>query len=203
MTLEATLAFAVAYFLLVLMPGVGFATIMSRTLGSGLAAGLAVTTGLVIGDFTFIAISVAGMSAIATTMGPLFQVLKYAGAAYLLWLGYQAIMSSSKPVVIASQRAGALWREVGVGLVVTLGNPKPILFYAALVPTFFDITALGAADYAILAAIVVSVSYGVYGVFMVLANRARGLVISTRTAKRINQATGTMLIGSGVLVATR
>lgn len=203
MTLESAAAFAAAFFLLALAPGPGLAAIVSRTLGSGLASGLAVTTGLVIGDFIFMGVAVVGLSAIAAAMGPLFQVVKYAGAAYLVWLGYRAITGAARPIAVEQQASVTLWRDVGIGLLVTLGNPKPILFYGALLPTFLDMTRIGTADYAVLAAIVVGISYLVYGGYMLLADRTRRLVASTRAVSRLNQATGTMLIGSGVLVATR
>lgn len=203
MTLESAAAFAAAFFLLALAPGPGLAAIVSRTLGSGLASGFAVTTGLVVGDFIFMGVAVVGLSAIAAAMGPLFQVVKYAGAAYLVWLGYHAITSAARPIAVERQASVTLWRDVGIGLLVTLGNPKPILFYGALLPTFLDMTRIGVADYAVLAAIVVGISYLVYGGYMLLADRTRRLVASTRAIRRLNQATGTMLIGSGVLVATR
>lgn len=203
MTLESAAAFAAAFFLLALAPGPGLAAIVSRTLGSGLASGFAVTTGLVVGDFIFMGVAVVGLSAIAAAMGPLFQVVKYAGAAYLVWLGYHAITSTARPIAVERQASVTLWRDVGIGLLVTLGNPKPILFYGALLPTFLDMTRIGFADYAVLAAIVVGISYLVYGGYMLLADRTRRLVASTRAIRRLNQATGTMLIGSGVLVATR
>jgi threonine/homoserine/homoserine lactone efflux protein len=203
MTLESAAAFAAAFFLLALAPGPGLAAIVSRTLGTGLASGFAVTTGLVVGDFIFMGVAVVGLSAIAAAMGPLFQVVKYAGAAYLVWLGYHAITSAARPIAVERQASVTLWRDVGIGLLVTLGNPKPILFYGALLPTFLDMTRIGVADYAVLAAIVVGISYLVYGGYMLLADRTRRLVASTRAIRRLNQATGTMLIGSGVLVATR
>lgn len=203
MTYETTAAFAAAFFLLALSPGPGLAAILSRSLGSGLPAGLAVTSGLVVGDAVFLGAAMIGLSAIASTMGPLFQIVKYAGAAYLIWLGVQAIRAASTPIVVQAQASGALWKDAGLGLVVTLGNPKPILFYGALLPTFLDLSTATARDFAILMAVVVGVSFLVYSGYMVMIARARRLVLSTRTVKRLNQATGVMLIGSGVAVASR
>lgn len=203
MTPESAAAFAVAFFLLALAPGPGLAAILSRALGSGLAAGFAVTTGLMVGDFVFMAVAVAGLSAIAAALGPMFLLVKYVGAAYLVWLGYRALTGAAAPIALEARAPRAPWRDVGLGLLVTLGNPKPILFYGALLPTFLDITRLGAGDYVALGAIVVAVSVAVYGAYMLLADRARRLVTSARAVKRLNQATGTMLIGSGIVVASR
>src|SRR5262245_19228830 len=90
MSPESAIAFAIGMFFLALSPGPGLATIISRALASGPVAGLAVTGGLVLADFFFMGITVVGLTAVATAIGPLFQIVKYAGAAYLVWLGYRA-----------------------------------------------------------------------------------------------------------------
>lgn len=203
MTLEMTAAFAAAFFLLALSPGPGLAAILSRSLGSGIPAGLAVTGGLVVGDAIFLAIAMIGLSAIANTLGPMFQVVKYAGAVYLIWLGFKTLQSAIRPIEIGAQPAGALWKDVALGLIVTLGNPKPILFYGAILPTFLDLTTVSIVDFAILMAVVVCVSFVVYLAYMLTIERARRLLASTRTLKRLNQGTGVVLICSGVAVAMR
>ena len=203
MTLQMTFAFAAAFFVLALSPGPGLAAILSRSLVSGLPAGLAVTSGLVIGDAIFLGIAMVGLSAIANTMGPMFQVVKYAGAAYLIWIGVEALRAAVKPVAIEARPAAALWKDVGLGLVVTMGNPKPILFYGALLPTFLDLSTVTASDFGILMAVVVAVSVVVYSGYMIVIERARRLLNSTRAVKRLNQATGMMMIGSGIAVASR
>ncbi len=208
MTIEMTAAFAGAFFLLAVSPGPGLVAILSRTLGGGFPAGLMVTAGLVIGDAVFLAVAMVGLSAIASTMGPLFQIVKYAGAAYLVWLGVQAFRAASAKIEIDAAapqvtRASSLWKDLGLGLFVTLGNPKPILFYGALLPTFLDLSQTSARDFAVLMSVVVVVSFVVYSAYMLMVDRARRLLSSARTIKRLNQTTGVMLIGSGLVVASR
>ncbi len=208
MTIEMTVAFAGAFFILAVSPGPGLVAILSRTLAGGFSSGLMVTAGLVIGDAIFLAIAMVGLSAIASMMGPLFQIVKYAGAAYLVWLGVQAFRAASTRIEIdaaASQapRAGSVSKDLGLGLFVTLGNPKPILFYGALLPTFLDLSQVSAGDFAVLMSVVVIVSFAVYSGYMLMVDRARRLLSSTRTVRRLNQATGVMLIGSGFVVASR
>ena len=208
MTAEMTTAFAGAFFLLAVSPGPGLVAILSRTLGGRFISGLMVTAGLVIGDAIFLAVAMVGLSAIASTMGPLFQVVKYAGAAYLIWLGVQAFRAASAKIEIdaaapQATRAGSLWKDLGLGLVVTIGNPKPILFYGALLPTFLDLSQTSARDFAVLMSVVVIVSFVVYSAYMLMVDRARRLLSSTRTIKRLNQTTGVMLIGAGIVVASR
>jgi threonine/homoserine/homoserine lactone efflux protein len=208
MTFDAIILFTGAFFLLALSPGPGLAAILSRSISRGLKGGYAVTAGLVLGDAVFLAIAMIGLSAIATTFGPFFQIVKYAGAAYLIWLGIQAWRSAATPIDIQSTQsgpigAGTIWADVGLGLVVTLGNPKPILFYGALLPTFLDLVTISVHDFITLMTVVSLVSAVVYGGYMLLIERARRLLSTTHAIRRLNQTTGAMLIGSGIVVASR
>ena len=203
MTLESAIAFTIGMFLLALSPGPGLATIISRALASGQLAGLAVTAGLILADFAFMGVAMVGLTAIATTLGPLFQIVKYAGAAYLLWLGYRAFQNSATPLIVAPKSGKGLVKDIGLGFLVTLGNPKAILFYSALLPTFLDMTRIGFGDYVSLAGIVVVISYLVYGGYIFLAERSRRLLSSTSASRLFNRLTGSVLIGAGVAVAAR
>jgi threonine/homoserine/homoserine lactone efflux protein len=203
MTLEMTAAFAAAFFLLALSPGPGLAAILSRALGGGLRSGLAVTAGLVVGDAIFLGAALIGLSAIANTLGPMFQVVKYAGAAYLIWLGIQALRRPQVAFDVAVQSSGALMKDIALGLFVTLGNPKPILFYGALLPTFLDLTRVAPRDYVVLMTVVAVVSALVYTGYILMVERARTMLAASTAGKRFNQATGVMLVGSGIAVASR
>src|SRR4030095_537546 len=194
MSLESAIAFAVGMFFLALSPGPGLATIISRALSSGPVAGLAVTGGLVLADFFFMGVAMVGLTAIATAMGPLFQIVKYAGAAYLVWLGYQAFSSSASPLVVKPRSGQGFIKDVGLGFLVTLGNPKAILFYSALLPTFLDMTRIRFRDCTIRAAIVVLVSSVVYGGFIFRAERSRRLLSSRAASRLFNRLTGSVLI---------
>jgi threonine/homoserine/homoserine lactone efflux protein len=203
MTVHTAIAFAVGMFFLALSPGPGLATIISRSLASGVVAGLAVTAGLVLADFFFMAVAMAGLTAIAAAMGPLFQIVKYAGALYLVWLGYRSFRGSGKPLIVAPKCGRGLAKDIGLGFLVTLGNPKAILFYGALLPTFLDMTKIELSDFLVLAAIVVVISYLVYGSYIFLAERSRRLLSSISASRFFNRLTGTILIGAGIAVAAR
>ena len=110
MTLAQLAAFALAIFLWALLPGPGLVAVLSRALGSGVRAGLFVIVGLLLADVVFLAIAVAGLSALAAVLGPLFQVVKYLGAAYLIWQGYRAIAEASQPLRIEAGPPGLPWR---------------------------------------------------------------------------------------------
>jgi threonine/homoserine/homoserine lactone efflux protein len=149
------------------------------------------------------AVAMVGLTAIAAAFGPFFQIVKYGGAAYLLWLGYRAFRSTASPLVVVPRSGKGMIKDVGLGFLVTLGNPKAILFYSALLPTFLDLTRIRFADFLVLAVIVMVVSYVVYGGYIFLAERSRRLLSSRAASRLFNRLTGSVLIGAGVAVATR
>lgn len=203
MVIEDLLVFALSMFLWTLLPGPGLAIVISRTVGCGARAGFAVITGLALADIIFLGVAFVGLLAIAATMGPLFEVVKYAGAAYLIWRGYRAIVGKEAAYAVGARSRGTVWRDLAMGMLATLGNPKAILFFGALLPTFINMTQVGLGDFVILAAIVAGVSYLIYGAAVLLADRARRLIASAKATRRLQQVTGTVLIGSGVAIATR
>lgn len=203
MTFEHMAAFAAGMIFWAALPGPGLAIVISRALGSGRGAGFAVIAGLVLADILFLAIAFIGLLAIAAALGPMFLIVKYAGAAYLIWRGYRLLVASGGPVAVETQPRGALWQDVGLGLVATLGNPKAILFFGSLMPTLIDMTAVAAVDFLVLAGIVAGVSFIIYGACVLLADRTRHLLASDKAARRLRKVTGSIFIGSGVLVAAR
>ena len=203
MTFEHIVAFAAGMILWTALPGPGLAIVVSRALGSGRKAGFAVITGLVLADVLFLGIAFIGLLAIAAAMGPMFQIVKYAAAAYLIWRGYRLLVASDSAVAVETDQRGGLLQDVGLGLLATLSNPKAILFFGSLMPTLIDMTVVAALDFSILAAIVAGVSFIIYGCCVLLADRTRHLLVSPGAAKGLRKVTGSVFIGSGVVVATR
>ena len=203
MTWEHIVAFAVGMMAWTALPGPGLAIVVSRAASSGRKAGFAVITGLVLADVLFLGTAFIGLLAIAAAMGPMFQIVKYVGAGYLIWRGYRLIVATDSTVTVKTAKHGDLWRDVGLGLLATLGNPKAIVFFGALLPTFIDITVVAAVDFLILAGIVAGVSFVLYGCCVILADRTRHFFASTRAARCLTKVMGSILVGSGIVVATR
>lgn len=207
MSLETLLAFTLAMFLLSVTPGPGFLMVVGRALADGFKAGLAAIVGLVLGDLLFLLLAILGMSALAAVLGEFFLAVKILGAAYLIWLGVKTWRSRPHlPQMAAPEPAGSPlphFRSALLGFVVTLGNPKVILFYGALVPTFVDVTALTSADVAALAFVVAAMLFLVVGCYAWLAARAGRMVRSERALVWLNRATGGLLVAAGIAVATR
>jgi threonine/homoserine/homoserine lactone efflux protein len=206
-TIETTIAFFLAFLLLALLPGAGLAIILSRALGtgkeSGMMSGLAVTTGLILGDFIFMGIALIGLSTLAQTMGPLFTVVKYCGAIYLIWLGLCMFLNETKPREIKARMGKNLLKDMAMGLFVTLGNPKPILFYGAFLPSFLDLKTVTLSDYFLMGLIIMLVSYVIYSIYIAITLRAKHLLVTSQAIKRLDQTAAVMFIGSGLWIAAR
>jgi threonine/homoserine/homoserine lactone efflux protein len=204
---ESLLAFVVAMFLLSLSPGPGFLVVVGRALAGGFAAGLAAVAGLVLGDIVFLLLAILGLSALASVMGEFFLVVKILGAAYLIWLGVKTWRSRSglprleEPQAV--RKAMPYWRSALLGFLVTLGNPKVILFYGALLPTFIDVGSLTVVDTAVMSAVVMTILFLVLGAYAFLAARAGRLVKSCRAVTWLYRISGGLLVGAGIAVATR
>jgi len=203
MDIHSLLAFAVGSLILAASPGPGLGAVLSRSTVSGLNSGFMVVTGLVIVDFLFLGLAIVGLSAVATLLGPFFQIVKYGGALYLIWLGYQTFKAAGKDFVISPSTAKSRLKDIGLGVIVTLGNPKAILFFGAFLPTFFDVSEIGLLDYLIICLTIVAVSVAVYGAYMLLFRHIHSRFADSDLKKRIHQVTGSYLAGSGVLVALR
>lgn len=206
MTIETAAAFALGMFLLCLSPGPGVATVVARALGSGAPAGFATILGITIGDILFMTLAFFGLTAVAAAAGPVFAIVKYAGAAYLIYLGVKnlrAAYAGGGAMEVEAVRRRGLWRDTASGLVVTLGNPKPILFFGALMPTFLDMDEARISDLALMAGIVACATFGVLGAYALLAARSRRAFRSPAVLKRLKLATGVVFIAAGVFAATR
>ncbi|MEI8716393.1 LysE family translocator [Mesorhizobium sp. ISC11] len=182
MDLATSLAFAAAFFVFAASPGPDNMTIVARTISNGAASGIAYGAGTVVGILIFM------------------TVLRYGGAAYLVWTGIRLWMAA--PVIPELQpisgRRGLLM-IFATGIALNLGNPKMPLFYIALLPSVVG-ASLDAGHLGVLMMVIVAVEVVVIGGHVVLAGRARSLLRTPRIVRRVNRAAGGVMIGAGVAV---
>lgn len=197
------IAFTLALVVAVASPGPGIAAVVARALGTGFAGTLPLIVGMVLGDLVYLTAAVFGLAAIAQSFGEVFVVIRYAGAAYLLFLAYKLWTAEASAETIAASAAEAPIRTFLVGLSLTLGNPKVIVFYLALLPTLVDLTSLTLLGYAEIALTVVVVLSGVATAYAYAASRARAL-FRNRSARRVlDRTAGTVMAGAAVAVAVK
>lgn len=203
MTLSITLALFIAMVVLAILPGPGILVVVARTMSQGFYAGVVASIGIVAGDFVFICLAVYGLSSLSELMGDFFLLVKYAGAAYLIWLGLKIIAPSSpvKTVTVSSKINHSA--NFFAGLLTTLANPKAILFYVSFFPAFLDLSQVGYYDLAIILIVATTSVGGVMIAYAYLAANAGVRVLNGALSKYIKFGAGGILVGSGFYIAAR
>lgn len=130
-----TAAFLLTALIVCLLPGIGVVYTLSTSLGGGLRAGIFATLGCTLATAVHLALAMAGLAAILHTSAVLFQAVKYAGVAYLLWMAWGTLKGGGTLEVAAGQRASGP-RIVLRGVLLNLLNPKLPMFFLAFLPQF-------------------------------------------------------------------
>ena len=192
-------AFVVAVLIFLMLPGPGTLTLLNSTGKGGFRAGAAATLGLILGDQLLLWLAVAGIAALLQTSPLVFRGVQYAGAAYLAYLGLRLVFTQAaarKP----SLNAGQDFRRA---LLITLLNPKAIVFYMAFFPLFIDPrTQQGFATFAAMAVTIAALTLAYCLTLVALAGflteRMRGNRALARTLERL---AGIALVGFGIKLA--
>jgi threonine/homoserine/homoserine lactone efflux protein len=203
MELIGLLAFSGAYFLAVASPGPGVAAVIARALGHGLKGSPAFIAGFVLGDLIWFTCAATGLAVIATAYAPLFLLIKYAGAAYLLFLAYKMWTAPVASVTGEAPKDDSPFKLFLGSLALTLGNPKVMVFFLAILPTVVDLKTLSVLGFAELALIIVAIISSVLMGYALLAARARHLITSPKALRVVNRTSGAALAAAAVAVATR
>lgn len=204
MDMTALLIFTGALLVAAASPGPGIVALVARVMGGGLAGVAPFVAGLILGDLLWLAAAVLGLAVVAHTFHEAFVVIKFAGAAYLLYLAYRMWTAPAEATIIAgSSRRDRSPGLFLAGLSVTLGNPKVAGFYLALLPNLIDLGYVDLLGYAELAGLCVAVLTLVFGGYALAAARARALFSSPRAVRLFNRTGGTLMAGAAIAVASK
>ena len=187
-------AFSATFVLLLFLPGPGNLALITSTTMGGVMGGMASMMGLLMGDQILLWLTVAGVAAMLKAHPSFFMAVQYMGAAYLVCLGYKMIMAKSGAGPSMKITLGHYFRET---LLITLLNPKAILFYLAFFPQFIDpVQHLGWVTFAVMAATIASLGL-VYcvGVVWVTHQMAERIQTRPRLASFFQKLAGASLMG--------
>lgn len=204
MTLSSYLAYTVALAIAAAIPGPGIAALVGRALGTGMRRTLPMLTGIVLGDLAYLTFAVLGLAVVARNFAAGFMVLRLAGAAYLLWLAWRFWTAGITPERIErskGRRDGLA--SLTAGFALTIGNPKTIVFYVALLPTVIDTGAVRFADWAVLALLTVATLYVVLLPYVALAARARTALADRTTLRSLNRVAALAMTGAAAFVLAK
>jgi threonine/homoserine/homoserine lactone efflux protein len=203
MSVESILAFSFAMFVLAVTPGPGIFAVVAHSLSSDFRSSLPVIVGIVLGDILFFLLAVFGLSTLVHVLKDLFFTIRIAGGIYLVCLGWKMWRADPFRFDLKRVQKRNGWEGFFRGLLITLGNPKVILFYMGFLPTFVDLSNLKLNDIVVLACVISAILMAVMGFYSYSAYSARRLFNSRRACQNINRCAGCMMIGTGIIIASR
>ncbi len=199
---ELFAGYILAVIVLILMPGPIVTLVIANSLAYGQRTGLATVAGASSGNAVLVAAGALGLTTLLALAADLFDVLRWAGVAYLVYLGlkqWREVFRAGAMPAMPPMRShkGVFWQ----GVVVALTNPKTIFFYAAFFPQFVDpALAVGPQLLAMSIAMIV-IATSLDSTYALLAGRVRGLFASARANRVRHGITGTLLLGTGLGLA--
>ena len=201
MAFDQWFAFALASAVLLAIPGPTILLVISYALGHGRKAAGATVGGVALGDFTAMTASMLGLGALLATSAALFTVLKWIGAAYLIWLGIKLFRAGGTLDAKPREDATSPWKMLAHALLVTALNPKSIVFFVAFLPQFLDLSRPVLPQMVIFEiTFLVLATLNAFS-YALLAAAARQTIRKPSVQKVVNRTGGTLLIGAGLLTA--
>ncbi|MEY4491094.1 MAG: Leucine efflux protein [Pseudomonadota bacterium] len=193
-------AFVVAIIIFLAIPGPGNLALLTATGKGGVRSGMAATFGVIAGDQVLLWMAVAGLSALLINYPSLYSSIQWAGAAYLMGLGYSLFNAKPGDAPVLNMKPDHYFRQA---LFITVLNPKAIVFYMAFFPLFVDPAIhQGLLTFGVMAATIaaLTLSYGLVVVLLAhyLAERVRASPLAT---VMLNKVAGVLLIGFGLKLA--
>ncbi|HVD65840.1 MAG TPA: LysE family translocator [Gaiellaceae bacterium] len=199
----ALAVFIVAALVLLVVPGPAVLYIVAQSISRGRLAGIVSMLGIQVGGLVHIAAAAAGLSALLVRSGVAFNIVKYAGAAYLVFLGLRRLLGREQLDTVGARPEKSLRRLFAQGIVVNVLNPKTALFFFSFLPQFVDVeqgsVALQIATLGLIFILLATVSDGLYAL---AAGSAAGWLRGRPGFVRGERfATGGVLVGLGVIAA--
>jgi threonine/homoserine/homoserine lactone efflux protein len=193
-------AFVVAIIVFLAIPGPGNLALLTATAKGGVRAGMAATLGVIAGDQALLWMAVAGVATLLITYPAAFALVQWLGAAYLAWLGFKLVTAKPGDAPVLELKPHHYLRQA---FVITVFNPKAIVFYMAFFPLFVDPAVhQGLVTFAFMAITIAALTF-CYGLVVVLLAHflAERIRASDRATSALNKTAGVLLIGFGLKLA--
>lgn len=206
MNLHLFLAYCLAVAILVLIPGPVVTLVVANSLSHGSRSGLATVAGASIGNAILLGATAVGLVAFFALMSAIFEVVRWTGALYLIWLGIRAWRANGGEGPAMASPAKKSSRTVFVqGFLIAITNPKAIIFYIAFLPQFVDPHLPAGPQLLAMIATMIVMALLSDSAYALLAGRARGWFTAPGRRRLQGRVTGTLLIGlgCGLLLARR
>ena len=199
----ALAVFVVSALVLLVIPGPAVLYIVAQSISRGRLAGIVSMLGIQVGGLVHVAAAAAGLSALLVRSAVAFNVVKYAGAAYLIFLGLRRILGKEEQETPGAPAEKSLRRLFGQGVVINVLNPKTALFFFSFLPQFVDVeagsVALQIATLGLIFIVLATLSDGMYA--LAAGSAAGWLRGRSGFVRGERYATGGVLVGLGLVTA--
>lgn len=203
MTLAVISTYALALFLAAVTPGPAMFAVISTSISRGVGPALACGFGIALSDMVLVSVALAGLTVIAQTFGWLFLAIKYAGAGYLIFLGYRMWRAAATVEAEVASGERRWMRSLALGAAIGFGNPKAILFHASLMPLILDLESLDRFGIGTVLAVVFAVNVVTMGGYALLSAASSRWFRTTRAVRALNRVAGSAMIATGLAIAAR
>jgi len=203
MTLASLLVFATTLFVAAGSPGPSIAALVARVLSRGARDVLPFLLAMWVGEAIWLSLAVAGLAAIAESFQPVFIAIKWIGVGYLLYLAWKMWFSEPAEPGEAIPESRSALKMFIAGLTVTLGNPKIMIFYVALLPSIIDLADVTPVGWLELLGAMFLTLVVVHLSWVMLAARARQFLRSRRAVRIANRVSAGTMAGAAAAIAAR
>lgn len=196
-TLANTLGLLGSMLVLAMLPSVSVLAVSARSASAGFIHGVATTIGIIAGDLIYILLAIFGLALLTKAMGESAYLIKYAGGAYMIWMGIGLWRTSGKPIAAERQvNASSLLSSFITGLLITLADQKVVIFYLGLLPAFINLAGINYLDAAIVMAITIVAVGSAKLTYAFVAHKA-GAMFGPKASTLMNRSASGVMVGVG------
>lgn len=200
MELQVYLAFVVATAIMIALPGPSVLLTVAHSISFGWKHGISTVAGATMGIAVQLIVAAIGLASLLNVVAGAFEWLRWAGAAYLVYLGVKQWQSARKPLEFSTSSVNK--KNVFVqGLITTILNPKSLIFIAAFLPQFIDIERPSGIQFTYIVPTFLIITFTVTSVWALVAGKLRGFLKSQRAQKSVSRTSGGLMILTGVGLA--
>jgi threonine/homoserine/homoserine lactone efflux protein len=204
MEFHVYLAFVVATAIMIALPGPSVLLTVAHSISFGWKPALSTVAGETMGIAVQLAVAAIGLTSLLNAVAEAFEWLRWAGAAYLVYLGIKQWRSAGEPLALDT-RSVSKTNLLVQGLVITIPNPKSLIFIAAFLPQFIDAARPIGVQFAVIVPTFLVITFTVTSVWALVAGKASGFLKGQRAFKSIMQTAGGLMVvaGAGLALARR
>lgn len=199
MTWSSLSLFVLPFLIASALPGPAQGAFVATVLSRGKASALPFVVGMVAGNAVWLIAAIGGLASVALRYEALFVAIKWIGVAYLLFVAWKLWTTPVALELADGRKPGG----VLAGAALTLGNPKAVVFFGAILPQAFDLTALSLAQAGFIVLLGVVMDFGVQGSYLLAATKARRFISTPRHLRAVNRGAAVLMCGCAALIARR